>query len=107
MRLHYFGAMPHDELILGQIATRRDAESAVFDSLIWFAALIGLLVTALVAALWFRKWYQMGSAREPAGLTLDDLRRQRDQGRLTVGEYERLRLSVVKAMKKDGRGGGK
>jgi len=84
----------------GKLTSSADAQSAVFASLLWFGALVTVLLLAFLVVLWTRRhcrWVEIGPV---AGFDLADLRRQRDQGILTDAEYEALRCSVLQSLEK-------
>ncbi len=70
---------------------------AAFESLLWFGALVGIILLAIVVLLWFRKRLQDADPGCASGLSLADLRRQRKRGMLTLEEYRRLRAVVLRA----------
>lgn len=80
-----------------QGASGGNAQVAVFTSLLWFGALVLALMVAMLAALWARKRYRKQLPDNPTGLSLDDLRRQRDRGSLTPQEYAVLRQTITRS----------
>ena len=70
---------------------------AALESLLWFGALVGIILSAIVVLLWLRKRLQNADPGATLGLTLDDLRRQRERGMLTPQEYQRLKAVVLRA----------
>jgi hypothetical protein len=80
----------------GRSLSGRSAEPAVaFEALFWLGGLVlGLLLTVVVLA-YIRKRLRQRSATEEPAFTLQDLRRMRDDGRLSTGEYEALRRRML------------
>jgi hypothetical protein len=90
---------------LAQTASRRD--EAVSSWLLWFVGLIVAVVIAGFLILLIRRSFFAPQESVGAGPQdvwgLDDLRRLRDQGEITVEEYETLRARAIKALKGDAR----
>lgn len=89
-----------------QSATGGNPQSAVFESLLWFGALVLALSVGMVVGLWARKRYRGVLPESPLGLSLEDLRRQRDRGLLTPQEYESLRQTITRSYQADDRRSG-
>ncbi len=71
-----------------------------FVPLLWFGGMVMTLLAATALLLWFRRRMRAASdesAKFP--LTLSDLRDQRDQGRLTIAEYDALKEVVIRDAK--------
>jgi len=74
-------------------------QTAFFQSLLLFGGLLVVLMLAAVFSLYLR-WRMRRIGSEDAGvLSLDELRRLRDNGTLTVAEYERLRAKTLDAVR--------
>ena len=74
-------------------------QSEALEGVLWFGVLLGVVLLAVISLLWFRKYARSDETGVALGLTLEDLRRQRDRGMLTAEEYERLRATVIRAVK--------
>jgi len=73
------------------------SQTAMFDSLLWFAGVLVVLLVATVFLLWLRRRLRVNPQPSAGlGLTLSDLRRQLAQGRLTVEEFEALKKVVIR-----------
>jgi len=90
-----------DDLTTTMLATTTaPRQSAMFESLLWFGALILAVMGGLVGVLLVRRRLRdKGDVRLGLGLTLEDLRRARDEGRLTILEYEALKEVVIREAK--------
>ena len=88
---------------LAQTASRKD--EAVFNWFLWIAGLIVAVLIAGVAIQLIRR--RLLASQETAGagphdvLGLEDLRRLRDDGEITVAEYETLRARAITALRGD------
>lgn len=69
---------------------------AVFEALIWFGGLVLAALMIALAVLFLRKWFRRQSDSAVPGFTLDELRRLRDRGDLTIKQYEALRDRMVR-----------
>jgi len=69
--------------------------SSALRPLVWMAVILVVvgLATLILAAL--RRRLLSSGGTTDGGLTLDDLRGQRDQGLISVGEYEAIRRQLV------------
>jgi hypothetical protein len=83
------------------VAAGRADQAAAFESILWFSGLLLVLALAVLVVARIRKRFIRPDDSAGLGLTLDDLRRQRDQGRLTDAEYETLKAAVIDAMRDD------
>lgn len=75
-----------------------DASTGLRRALMWALLLIISFIVLVLLAMWFRRQFLGGtrrSALEPIGFSLADLRRLRDQGKITQEEYERTRDRIV------------
>jgi len=72
-------------------------QTALFQSLLLFGGLLLVLMVATVFLLYVRQRLRSKEPKDVGVLSLDELRRLRDQGTLTVAEYERLRANTVEA----------
>lgn len=70
------------------------------ELVLWFTGVLIALIAATVLLLRLRAWIGEGTreSKEPS-FSLPDLRRRRDQGRLTIAEYEALKEVVVREAK--------
>lgn len=65
--------------------------AATQQAFLWLVVLLAVVVAAAVCVGWMRRrWRPRDEFRRPE-FTLDELRRMRDEGRLTAAEYDRLR----------------
>ena len=86
----------NDLLVLAQSTPRR-GQDAVAESLLWFVALLVIVIAGAIVVVWIRRRLRAADESPAAlGLTLEELRRQRDEGRLTVAEYESLKEVVIR-----------
>jgi hypothetical protein len=79
-------------------AAPRGGGTQLSQVLMWVLLLIVAFVVLLWLAMWFRRQFlggPKGIGREPAGFSITDLRRLRDQGKITAEEYERTRERLV------------
>lgn len=69
--------------------------------LLWSGVLL-LLIVVLSAGVWYyrRRWLSSDDT-STAPWTLDDIRRLRDEGKLTPDEYQALRATMIGALKAD------
>ncbi len=76
-------------------AGRFGKQEAALEGLVWLGALV--LATLLIAlvALYVRKRFLRRSEVQTPEFTLDELRKLRDAGELTVAQYEALRDRMV------------
>lgn len=75
-----------------------DAALGFRRALMWVLLLIVAFVVLVLLAMWFRRHFLGGPKRrerEPIGFSLSDLRRLRDEGKITTEEYERTRDRLV------------
>ena len=88
---------------LAQVASRKD--EAVFNWFLMFAGLIVAVLVAGVAIQLIRR--RLLASQESAGAGphdtwgLEDLRRLRDEGEITIAEYETLRARAIEALRDD------
>ena len=72
-------------------------QAAAFESILWFGGLLIVLLLSVLMVVRIRKRFRRSDSVPGIGLTLEDLRRQREGGRLTIAEYERLKTAVIEA----------
>ncbi len=92
--------MAHGVLLVilqGDVRGGGVAQSEAFESLLWFGAVLLIVVVAVVLLIRVRRFCLRGDRGTPAGLDLDELRRQRDRGTITIAEYETLRKIVLRS----------
>lgn len=73
-------------------------QATAFESVLWFGGLVVVLMLSALVIAYLRKWFARPDRVPGIGLTLEDLRRQRDRGRLTIAEYETLKAALLEAM---------
>jgi len=84
--------------LLSQASQRRGQEAMV-ESLVWFGVVVLAVGAGAAVVLWLRR--RLKATDEPVtalGMTLEDLRRQRDEGSLSIAEYETLKEVVIREM---------
>jgi hypothetical protein len=69
-------------------------EKAVFDGLFWLGALLAALIGG-VLLMYLRRRSGRTRADGARGFALEDLRRLRDTGELSISEYEALRRKTI------------
>jgi|GEM_PF-4618021 len=79
-------------------AVRPDGQIALFESLMLFGGLVLALVVGLVVVIYLRRRLKAERADAAGALTLEELRRWRDAGRITVQEFETLRRQAVERL---------
>jgi hypothetical protein len=67
---------------------------------IWGAILIGLMLVAFFVYSYFKRWMNDTGTSDNEGFTLSDLRKLRDQGKMSAEEYEQTRSKIVAATRK-------
>ena len=72
------------------LASARSAQTALFEALGWMGGLVLVLMLAVAGLAYLRRRIR-AAPPEATGLALGDLRRLRDEGRLSEAEYDRLR----------------
>lgn len=81
------------------LAVGVDGQTAVFQSLLLFGAVLMATLIAVVVLLFVRQRIR-GREREGTDmLSLDQLRRLRDRGELTIAEYDTLREHTIETMR--------
>jgi len=80
------------------LGAQLDGRAEVFQSLALFGGLLLVLMLAAVILLYLRRQLRKNQPDDAALMSLDDLRRLRDDGTLSAGEYERLRSRTIEAM---------
>ena len=80
---------------IGSVLLQWVSHQGLFQSLLWFGVLLVILTIGIAVVSWYRRMYWRGQDGGTEALTLDDLRRHYQQGRLTSEEYEALRKSVL------------
>jgi len=78
-------------------ASAMSTQAALRQGLAWLAAVFAAVVVAAVICAAVRRRLRNSPPLQESGLTLQDLRRLRDQGRLTVQEFERLKETILRA----------
>jgi len=78
--------------------TTASTEDALYAGLL-FGAIVGVVMLAVVIVLYVRRRFQSWDDREGSDFTLEKLRQLRDQGELTIAEYEALRRRVLATCK--------
>lgn len=73
--------------------------TALFQSLMLFGGLLLVLMLAVVFLLYVRGRLRRDGPEDVGVLSLDELRRLRDNGTLTVTEYQRLRAKTVETVR--------
>jgi hypothetical protein len=71
----------------------------LFESLLWFGAILVAVMLGAVFALWARRHFRGAETLRRSELDLADLQRQRDEGRLSPAEYEAVRRVMMKNLK--------
>jgi len=67
---------------------------------VWGAILIGVVLIAFFAYSYFKRWMNDTGDTENHGFTLSDLRKLRDQGKISAQEFEQTRANMLAAAKK-------
>lgn len=67
-----------------------DGGAAVFESLMWLAAVVSAVILATAILAYTRRRMRRNLKDHATGLTLEDLRSLRESGWLTSAEYEAL-----------------
>lgn len=69
-------------------------EAQAFEALLWFAAIVFVVIGAVVAFAFIRRrLVRAGGA--PVPFTLDELRRMRDRGDVTAEEFESIKRRML------------
>lgn len=68
--------------------------NSVGQVLVWSAVLIGLLLLGAAVSAWLKGRLRSGRDR-PEGFTLADLKRLRDEGKMSVEEYEQAKAALL------------
>jgi len=77
-----------------------DPHSAYVSIFIWGAVLIGLMLLFYFGYSAFKRWMNDTGIEENQGFTLSDLRKLRDQGKISPEEFEQTRNNMLVAAKK-------
>ncbi len=77
-----------------------DPHSAYVSIFIWGAVLIGLMLLFYFGYSAFKRWMNDTGIEENQGFTLSDLRKLRDQGKISPEEFEQTRNNMLAAAKK-------
>jgi hypothetical protein len=88
-------------LAIGSLLLSWSGHQALFASLLWFGLILVVLTIGIAAVAWWRRTHWRGEITPAAGLTLDDLRRHYQEGRITSEEYESLRKTVLNVVRTD------
>ena len=78
-----------DARLLG--AAKAGAKEAAFGLTIWLAGLVLALLVVVVVLAYARKRFLRMDSSDPSGFSIEDIRRMRDRGELSEGEYRALR----------------
>lgn len=73
--------------------------SAGVDALIWTAAMTAVIVLALLALGAYRRRLKRAETANQPIFTLSEIKRLRDNGEITIPEYEALRAKVLEQSK--------
>jgi len=78
-------------------ASDRPTEQAVRDALLWAAVVVVVLAFSAIALSAMRRRFRERASNAEQSLTLQDIRRLRDTGRISTAEYERLARTVAES----------
>lgn len=73
--------------------------AAGVDALIWTAAMTAVIVLALLALGAYRRRLKRSETANQPIFTLSEIKRLRDNGEITIPEYEALRAKVLEQSK--------
>ena len=74
------------------------ARSAAFEVLLWLATTVAAIVLIVVICIYVRGRMRSPARGGEAGFSLEELRRLRDEGSLTMAEYEALKQKAVQSL---------
>jgi hypothetical protein len=83
---------------LTDLAQQGVASEKVLEGWLWFGGLVVALLTCLVIMAYVRRRIRGDGGEAGAVFDLDELRRMRDTGELTIPEYETLRRRTIAEM---------
>lgn len=75
-----------------------DGEQKAFEVLLWFGVYVLLMLVAGVFLFWLRKRLRRRPVEGEEVFTLEQLRRLRDEGELSAGEYDLLKRKIAGGM---------
>lgn len=67
---------------------------------IWGGILIGVVLVCFLIYSAFKRWMNDTGVSESPGFTLSDMRKLRDEGKISAEEYEQTRAKMVAAARK-------
>jgi len=81
------------------------SQEAAFRGIMWMGLLCACLILgAIILTLIRNRMRRVGDRSEP-GFSLEQLRQLRDQGRVSIAEYERLKKKLVEQYRETTEGG--
>ncbi len=77
------------------LTAQATAADALWNAAVWMGVLLAVLATSAVLLTLFRRRWLGDAQHRESGLTIADIRRLRQQGRLSASESEYLIRSIV------------
>ncbi len=73
-------------------------QEAAFEGLTWLGVLIAVVIVSVIILVFIRSRTRRTRQLTEPSFSLDDLRKLRDRGAVTIAEYETLRKKLVESL---------